>query len=440
MKLPLPDSIAGRTILVLLVGLTVSHLLSTGIYHRDLLTALGMSGDMHVAERVATIARTVAGLPTTERENAAHAASNTTLEAHWDEAPAVQAETKSTEGLSSHLNSMLPAFQANGLRSVSGADSMPGHGSSTLLLSLPLEDGSWINFRLATPHVSTADSQHLLISTSLMAVAVLLFSGMLVRILTAPLRDLSRAAERLGVDMTAPPLAESGPREVRQAARAFNNMQQRIKRLVTDRTQMLAAISHDLRTPITRLRLRAEFVEEAEQRTKMMADLQEMEAMISSTLAFLREDSDREEARVISVDALLETICDDMTDAGNDVRFEAEERVTLRCRQLSMKRAFTNLIDNAVKYGGQAAVTLSNEPGMVRVDIDDAGPGIPEDLHEKVFTPFFRAEQSRNRGTGGTGLGLTVARSVVRAHGGDIELCNSPANGLRVTVRIPQAA
>jgi signal transduction histidine kinase len=439
MRFPLPDSIAGRTILVLLVGLTVSHLLSTGVYHRDLLAALGVSGDMHVAERLATVTRTVADLPTTERERAAHAASNSSLDAHWDVEPAVPSEGRQTEGLVSHLVPLLPSHQRNGLRSVSRADVMPGHGGGTTMISIPLEDGSWINFRTANPQVSAADSQHLLISTSLMAIAVLLFSGMLVRILTAPLRDLSRAAERLGVDMTAPPLEESGPREVRQAARAFNNMQQRIKRLITDRTQMLAAISHDLRTPITRLRLRAELVEESEQRTKIMADLQEMEAMVASTLAFLREDSDREEARVISVDALLETICDDMSDAGHEVRFEACDRANLRCRQLSMKRAFTNLIDNAVKYGGTAVVTLYRGSDAIRVEIDDAGSGIPEDLHEKVFTPFFRAEQSRNRATGGTGLGLTVARSVVRAHGGDIELTRSPMNGLRVTVKIPLA-
>jgi signal transduction histidine kinase len=439
MRFPLPDSIAGRTILVLLVGLTVSHLLSTGVYHRDLLAALGVSGDMHVAERLATVTRTVADLPTTERERAAHAASNSSLDAHWDVEPAVPSDGRQTEGLVGHLMPLLPTHQRNGLRAVSGADIMPGHGGGTTMISIPLEDGSWINFRTANPQVSAADSQHLLISTSLMAIAVLLFSGMLVRILTAPLRDLSRAAERLGVDMTAPPLEESGPREVRQAARAFNNMQQRIKRLITDRTQMLAAISHDLRTPITRLRLRAELVEESEQRTKIMADLQEMEAMVASTLAFLREDSDREEARVISVDALLETICDDMSDAGHEVRFEACDRAVLRCRQLSMKRAFTNLIDNAVKYGGTAVVTLYRGADAIRVEIDDAGPGISEDLHEKVFTPFFRAEQSRNRTTGGTGLGLTVARSVVRAHGGDIELSRSPMNGLRVTVRIPLA-
>jgi signal transduction histidine kinase len=239
----------------------------------------------------------------------------------------------------------------------------------------------------------------------------------------------------------APPLPEHGPREVRDAARAFNGMQGRIQRLVADRTQTLAAVSHDLRTPITRLRLRADFVDDEEQRGKMLRDLAEMEAMISSTLAFLGEEAQTEEARVADIAAMLDTICDEMSDAGSDVRFETKIRpVPMRCRPLALKRAFTNLIDNAVKYGGKARVSLDVCPAELEIDIEDAGPGIPECEQEKVFSPFYRLESSRNRETGGTGLGLTFARSAIRSHGGEIVFANLSQGGFRVTVRLPRVA
>jgi len=262
-----------------------------------------------------------------------------------------------------------------------------------------------------------------------------------VRSLTAPFRVLARAAERLGVDVYAPPLPEKGPREVRNAAHAFNGMQERIRKLVAGRTEMLAAVSHDLRTPITRLRLRADFVEDKEQREKMFRDLDEMEAMISSTLAFLGEEARTEETRVVDVAAMLDTICDEMADSGLDVRSASEVGpAPLRCRPLALKRAFTNLIDNAVKYGGKARVLLNAAPAELAIDIEDPGPGIPEREQERVFSPFYRIESSRSRGTGGAGLGLTVARAAIRSHGGEIELANLPEGGFRVSVKLPRLA
>jgi two-component system, OmpR family, sensor kinase len=262
-----------------------------------------------------------------------------------------------------------------------------------------------------------------------------------VRSLTAPLRILARAAERLGVDMRAPPLPENGPREVRNAARAFNGMQERIRRLVADRTQTLAAVSHDLRTPITRLRLRTDFVEDEEQRQKMLRDLDDMEAMISSTLTFLGEEARTAETRVVDIAAMLDTICDEMADSGLDVQFESEARpVLMRCRPLALKRAFMNLIDNAVKYGGKARVSLNAAPAELQINTEDAGPGIPECEQERAFSPFYRIESSRNRETGGTGLGLTVALSAIRSHGGEIDLTNLPQRGFRVSVKLPRVA
>jgi signal transduction histidine kinase len=271
-----------------------------------------------------------------------------------------------------------------------------------------------------------------------MSLAIFVVSVFLVRVCTAGFKTLTRAARRLGVEVTAPPLPIRGPEEVREAAQAFNEMQERIRNLLTDRTQMLAAISHDLRTPITAIRLRAEFIEEGEDRDRILAQLDEMEAMVSATLSFLRDDSGREEAKVLDIGALLETICDDIADAGRPVSFDGPADVTLRCRPIALKRAFTNLIDNAVKYGGTATVSLKAHPDRVVVQIDDEGSGIPEAEMERVFGPFYRLEVSRNRGTGGFGLGLTVARSIIKAHGGDLILANRATRGLRVAVSLPR--
>lgn len=435
-----PDSIAGRTILVLVVGLTLSHLISMGIYHKDLLEELGLSGEKQIAERISSVTRAIAESPEQRREETAHAFSGQTLEAHWDANLNLNAAGETASKFEERIRQIAPELARYDLKAVQARDSLPGHDDHTILLATQLADGSWAHFKVAIPDVHPSGTLHLILSTTLMAAAIILLAFISVRALTAPLGALSRAAERLGVDMTSPPLPETGPREVRQAAHAFNGMQNRIRKLISDRTQMLAAISHDLRTPITRLRLRREFVEDDEQRAKMLSDLAEMEAMIASALAFIREDTAKEEARRVDLAALIGTICDDLWDAGADIQLEPGPPAPLLCRPLALKRAFTNLLDNAVKYGGRARVSLVKQDGHLRVDIEDDGPGIPEDLREKVFSPFYRIESSRNRETGGTGLGLTVARSVIGAHGGDIELHDRPGGGLRVSVKLPQTA
>jgi signal transduction histidine kinase len=247
-----------------------------------------------------------------------------------------------------------------------------------------------------------------------------------------PLTVLTKAADRLGRDVLAPPVEITGPREVMAAANAFNRMQARIRRFIEDRTQMIAAISHDLRTPITRLKLRAEFIEDDEQRLKILADLDEMESMISSTLAFARDDSARETKVLVDLVGVLVDLCDQFR-----VAFDGPDELAMTLGANGIKRAFANLIENACKYGGGARVKLTTDDDHVSVTIDDDGPGIPVAELENVFAPFYRVESSRNRETGGTGLGLAVARSAVRANGGDITLANRQGGGLTVTVTLP---
>lgn len=308
--------------------------------------------------------------------------------------------------------------------------------------SMRLPDGEWLNVQVAMPPPRPWHSATFLVAFVLMTVAaVLLILGAVARLMR-PVRLLAAAADRLGRDVNAAPLDEKGPSEVAIAARAFNQMAERIRRFVADRTQMLAAIGHDLRTPITRLRLRAEFMDDDEQRRKMLSDLDEMEQMIAATLTFARDDAAAEPAAPLDLAALCRTVADEAADARPElaeaIAYDGPERLTVRARPVAMKRAVANLVANALAYGGAARIRLSrDEAGLVRMVVEDDGPGIPEGELEAVFVPFRRLEGSRNRETGGTGLGLTIARNILRAHGGDVVLRNRPEGGLEATASLP---
>ncbi|NQV84565.1 MAG: HAMP domain-containing protein, partial [Rhodospirillales bacterium] len=278
-------------------------------------------------------------------------------------------------------------------------------GGEILEVSVQLSDASWLNFASPTERWRSFWSSPVFLSIILMTVAVLGLSVWAIRNATRPLGVIAAAADRLGLDMEAPALDESGPSEVRHVARAFNTMQNRIKTFVRDRTQMLAAISHDLRTPITRLRLRAEFIEDAELQKKMFDDLEQMEAMIASTLAFARDDAGDEARKLFDLAVLLQGFCDDATDAGQDAVYDGPDRLTYSGRPIALSRVFTNLIDNAISYGGNVRVNLSADAEQTTILVADDGDGIPVDQLEQVFAPFHRVDHSRSRETGGVGLG-----------------------------------
>jgi signal transduction histidine kinase len=309
---------------------------------------------------------------------------------------------------------------------------------SSLFVALRLNDGAWATFNLTTASPMTLWSPHSVLSALVMIAAILFFGKWAAGWVSAPLATFASAANQLGRDIQAPPLSEEGPREVRQAVAAFNEMQSRIRRFVDDRTRMLAAISHDLRSPITRLRLRAELLPQGEASERMLADLVEMEVMVASTLEFARGEAVTESSQTIDLAATIETVCDNASDMGLPAEFDWSGRLVCTCRPVAIKRSLANLVENAARYGGCAAVSASYVGRDIVITIDDKGPGIPESDMEKVFTPFYRLEGSRNRKTGGIGLGLTVVRTIVRAHGGDIHLENRKEGGLRVTVILPQ--
>lgn len=274
------------------------------------------------------------------------------------------------------------------------------------------------------------------------AIAVFLLSigllaALIARMTMRPLKRLAQAATALGQDIDRAPLPETGALEIRQATAAFNAMQSRIRRHIRQRTQILAAITHDLQTPLTRLRLRLEKVEDAELRNKLLGDLSAMQSMVREGLDLARSIDSAEPLRPLDLDSLVDSVCEDAVDAGQDVRLETRCAASVPARPAALRRCLENLVGNAVKYGDVARLFCSLEDGRAVVRVRDAGPGIPETELEKVFAPFHRLETSRSRETGGTGLGLTIARNIAEQHGGTLVLRNHPEGGLEAVLSLP---
>jgi len=444
MKRWLPDTIQSRTIIVLLLGLGVFHLLSLWTYQSGLRSEIDLTNESRLAERIVSIKRAILALPVNERDNVAHSLSGGPIEVHWSAVELATANSVADPELAalrSRLIEMAPELSEENWI-VSAPRAMGGSGTDPhqFQVSIKAADGGWVNFSIVRFNGPHGTMHGIIWSTTLMALGVVLVSILMVRWLTRPLRIFADAARKAYVGGDAADVPVSGPKEVRALATAFNDMQRRIKRLIDDRTQTLAAISHDLKTPLTRLRLRAEELENRSAIADIEADLDEMEAMLDASLMFLRGEQVSEPKREFDLSVLLETIKDDFTDAGHAVTLAAPSRLRFRGRHLSLKRAITNLVWNAVRYGGNAAIGVSTDKDGITILIEDSGPGIPESELEAVFAPFMRIDSSRSRETGGVGLGLTIARSVLRGHGGDALLENRAEGGLRVTARLPYIA
>lgn len=440
MKRWLPDSLRGRTLLVLLLGLTLSHTASMAIHYTDRGHALEVFGG-EMADRIVTTAHLLDQTPPGDRGRIASALSSGTLNVVWGaNGPAVPTapEDWRTDMMATLITERMKEAARPNLKIFYGPAAGTSGGEEALHVSVQLSDASWAAFVTPLFIPQRFWSLRLILSMSLMGAAVIALSVWAVRALSEPIATFVHAAERLGVDVKASPIPEDGPVEVRSAARVFNEMQQRIRRFIDDRLQMIAAISHDLRTPITRLRLRAELVADAEQRRRMLQDLNEMESMISATLDFARDDASDEQREIVDLVSLVQTVCDDFSDMDHEVSFHGHGRIRHSCRPGAMRRAISNIVENAIKYGDRARVSIAERGCRVVVQVDDDGPGIEQEERDRVFAPFYRIEQSRSRETGGVGLGLTVARTVVRAHGGEVFLKQADSGGLRVELVFPR--
>ena len=297
-------------------------------------------------------------------------------------------------------------------------------------------NGQWLIVEPKPTLRPSAWQQRLILSIILSALALAPVAYLFARRLAKPIALFAQGAERLGRDPRAPPLAIRGPTEVAVAVQAFNHMQERLARYVEDRTAMVGAIAHDLRTPLTRLRFRVEGAPD-DLRIKMAADIAEMEAMISGTLAFVRDATRAAQRTRLELSSLLESLADEMSETGLDVAVVSADKVVIDGDPVALRRLFNNLLENALKFGRQARIRVFTADDCAVVEIDDNGCGLPEKDLERVFEPFFRHESSRSRETGGIGLGLAVARSVARAHGGDATLENRPGGGLTARVKLP---
>lgn len=471
MKRLLPQSLFGQTLLLLLAGLVVSHLIGSWIYSLDRESAVRAVGGLATAQRIANVARLVDDMPADWRKRLVAGLSDQSLQVTLAPKPLVASERDGSpvaEAIRGYLIQQLrlppsrqpivlasetfePPFGWGGRRHGRERNEREhddrGHGPMMrgagrpldLEVAVPLADGQWLSFATDLPTANAGFSRQYLISMLVMAAFIVAISIWAARRLTAPLGAIANAAQQLGRDVKTPPLPESGTVEMRKAAQAFNDMQARLRALIENRTRLLAALSHDLRTPLTLLRLRAENVENAEERDRMLATIADMDAMIGATLSFAREEATAEPRKSTDVAALVQSLVDDMAEAGFDVTMAPAEPVPLTCQPLAIKRALTNLIDNAIKYGQRARLTLQATPQMVEIVIDDDGPGIPEAELARVFQPFYRVEGSRSRETGGVGLGLAIAQAIVDAQGGSLTLRNREPKGLRATLSLPRA-
>ncbi|MHA6573430.1 sensor histidine kinase [Pseudomonas yamanorum] len=312
----------------------------------------------------------------------------------------------------------------------------PGPGGHYALV-VQLVDQSWLMFSAPSRSWGLAEGPRSLVVMMLVLISTALVTLIATRRLARPLQHFAQGVRRFGADFRAPPIEPVGPHEIRQAILAFNGMQAQLQHFIQDRTQMLAAISHDLRAPLTRLRLRGEFIEDADQQHRLFRDVDEMQAMINTALEFFRDDARLEQATQLDLAELLQTLIDDYRDQSFDITFNGPPRLVYFGRPLGLKRVMTNLMDNAIHYGLAPEIELQHSPGQVTVRVLDRGPGIPQEQQEQVFLPFFRLEGSRNKSTGGVGLGLSTARAIVLEHGGTLTLENRPCGGLAAVVVLP---
>jgi signal transduction histidine kinase len=439
-----PHSLAARTALVLLLSLAIVQMAGLTIHALDRLDVQRLSQARDIAIRVVAVYRTIALTEASRRATVlAELHRGPDLVAKLSETPP-QVDLPPMPPLEQRLLrvNMNVAWLGGPQLRWRELLILGGHPEHQAVIGMRLPDGGWLNVTTELEPLRPWHSPTFLVAFLLMTAAAAILTLWAVRRLTAPVRTLAEAAEALGRDVNAPPLPENGPTEVAVAAVAFNTMASRIRRFVQDRTELLTAIGHDLRTPITRLKLRAEFIEDEEQRGKILADLEELEAMVSATLAFGRDSRTTELVSSIDLAELLRTILDEAGDANPEVleklNYQGPAHLTVRARSLSLKRVFVNLVANAVNYGGSAMVRLSQiDDRMVVVEIEDDGPGVPQANLDRLFEPFYRGEPSRNRETGGVGLGLPIARNIMRAHGGDVVIANRPSGGARATVTLP---
>lgn len=465
-----PRSLFSRLMLVLLTVLVAAQLVSFAIHMHERSEALSQASGMQSAQRIAEIVKLLDSLQPGERLRIVPVLSSPPLSVSLDKGRVAAREEEQGAGARSLLfAAMLHRFLGDGRPvavSVTGSAPLepgPGRGfmgpgmhagwappraaahyfsqpGFAFVAQVPLRDGTLATFDTRLPAQTANWPYRLLLSLAVLLAAVIAVSLLAVRWVTRPLKTLADTAEELGKNIHRPALEERGPLEVVRAARALNTMQARLIGYISDRTRVLAAMSHDLKTPITRLRLRAELLEDRGLKAKVEADLDEMQSMVGGALDFLRGAGSGEPVKPVDVAALLESLQADMRELGGEVRIAGTALRPFPGKPQALKRCLWNLLDNAVKYGKRALVAVHDSDERLEIRIQDEGPGIPPSEIGKVFDPFYRIESSRNRETGGTGLGLSIAQGIAEDHGGQLKIQNRDEGGLQALLTLPRQA
>lgn len=439
MKRWLPPTLFGRMLLLMSAGLVFAQAAGALIFLVEQQRSLGHTLSHEVAQRIEALVRTLDARPGPDQAALAASLSTPRLQLGLDDvepsipAPPPAAWFAPGDDLAAHLQEIL------GPQAVIRFVALPRMGSFAFDVRVRLSSGRWLSIKGSAPEDVFASPWRLLANLALMLVAVVALVAVAARGVTRPLVELAGAARRLATDLRQPPLPERGPSETREAVHAFNAMQARIRTGIEERERFLAAVSHDLKTPVTRLRLRSEMLADAELRERYIADLDEMQHLLEGALDYLRGKAVDEPVQLVDIVALVESLVDDYVDLGG-VALDAPDALQCPVRPRALRRALMNLIDNALKYGRRARVTLRGRTGAIEVAVDDEGPGVAVGELERVFEPFHRLEGSRSRDTGGSGLGLAIARQIARAHGGEITLANRAEGGLRAVLTLPTPA
>jgi signal transduction histidine kinase len=428
----LPRTLFGRLLLLMATGLITAQLIGVALHLAERQRTISTTVSYELSQRLGAVYRAIDNQHGDERSRLAQLLSTPRQQLTVESiAPETLGEYSGHAEFVSRMREVLGPGIA--VRPVV----VPGSGTFVFDLYLRLKAGDWLRIQGSAPDEIFAWPVHHLLTLGVMLLMVFILVWLVVRMTVRPLTRLAGAARGLGEDLGRPPLPEDGPAEVREAAQAFNAMQQRIRGGIEERERFLAAVSHDLKTPVTRLRLRSELLEDPGLRERFVRDLDEMQDMLGSALDFLQGKASNEAVKPLDLTALVESMVDDYADLGQAVSLHAPEALRISGRPQALRRAIGNLVENALKYGGQAAIEISQADGSLRIAVDDEGPGLPDTELEKVFEPFYRIESSRSRDTGGVGLGLAIVRQVARGHGGDVVLENRTGGGLRAVLWLP---
>jgi signal transduction histidine kinase len=448
----LPRTLIGSTLVVVAAGLVLAQVASIAVNLLDRGGSVYRLSVQQLALRIAETARILNRLPPPERAKVADEVNSSSLRLtlsreafktdrdyeEFTEYEAAFAE-QIQRAIGAPLRTTVEITELPKKRRTANAEP-PAHGPLELwvarnfyfLLPHPfvvvaqvvLDDGTTAIFLAQVPQEPLGRLTRLVPHLLLWVLIFFALAAVAVRLITRSLDRLAQAADRIGANPEGPPVAESGPTEVRRVIRAFNRMQEQVRAYVLERTRLLGAISHDLRTPLTRMRLRAELLPDRELREKFVRDLTEMEALAGSALDFTRSLGAEARPEPVDVGALLESVSEDWRETGGQVTVAGAPRAALSGHPEALRRCLNNLIENALRYGGRAHLQVEDDVDALRIAVGDEGPGIPEAELERVFEPFFRLEPSRNRASGGAGLGLSIARNIARWHGGDVRLRN----------------